>query len=150
LTPSELLELDRLLKLSFNPLSVTLLTQQDKEFLWSLRYNILHKENLLPAFVMCVEWQDSEKVQELYDLLDIWKQPRPEEALQLLDRRLLFIIIIYNYYYYFYYYYYLLFLLFLLLLLLFIIYYLFIIIIIIIYFVLFIYYYYYYHHCFDY
>lgn len=80
-------ELDRILKLSFNPLSMTLLTEMDKEFLWELRYNILNRADLLPAFVMSIMWNDSERVQELYDLLDLWEPPSAVQALQLLDRR---------------------------------------------------------------
>ncbi len=80
-------ELDRILKLSFNPLSMTLLTDTDKEFLWELRYHILNRADLLPAFVMGILWNDSERVQELYDLLDLWEPPSAVQALQLLDRR---------------------------------------------------------------
>jgi len=80
-------ELDRILKLSFNPLSMTLLSDMDKEFLWELRYSILNRADLLPAFVMGVLWNDSERVQELYDLLDLWEPPTAVQALQLLDRR---------------------------------------------------------------
>lgn len=36
---------------------------------------------------MSVRWSDSEQVQELYDLLDLWAAPTPVQALQLLDRR---------------------------------------------------------------
>eukprot|EP01034_Spumella_vulgaris_P029242 gene29242-36259_t len=87
LTERHLKELDRILKVSFNPLSMTLLTDSDKEFLWELRYNILNRSDLLPAFVMGILWNDSERVQELYDLLDLWEPPSAVQALQLLDRR---------------------------------------------------------------
>jgi hypothetical protein len=56
LTERHLKELDRILKVSFNPLSMTLLTDSDKEFLWELRYNILNRSDLLPAFVMGILW----------------------------------------------------------------------------------------------
>jgi hypothetical protein len=58
-----------------------------KAFLWDLRYSILNRSDLLPAFVMSVRWSSCEQVQELYDLLDLWAPPTPVQALQLLDRR---------------------------------------------------------------
>lgn len=66
---------------------MTLLTDMDKEFLWEIRYSILNRADLLPAFVMSILWNDSERVQELYDLLDLWEPPTAVQALQLLDRR---------------------------------------------------------------
>lgn len=86
-TESSMMELERILLLSFNPLSTQLLTPEDKEFLWSLRYNILDRPELLAAFLMCVQWQNAEHVQEVYELLDLWEPPLPAQALQLLDRR---------------------------------------------------------------
>lgn len=80
-------ELDRILQLSFNPLSASMMTQTDKDFLWDLRYSLLNRAELLPAFVMSVNWSQSEQVQELYDLIDLWQPPSPVQALQLLDRR---------------------------------------------------------------
>ena len=68
-------------------MSTTLLTQSDKDFLWGIRYSILDRPELLPAFVMCVSWRDSEQVQEVYELLDLWDPPNGTQALQLLDRR---------------------------------------------------------------
>lgn len=80
-------ELDRILQVSFNPLSLSMLSSVDKDLLWDLRFSILHRAELLPAFVMSVRWNKAERVQELYDLLDLWKQPTAVQALQLLDRR---------------------------------------------------------------
>lgn len=79
--------LNEILRLSFNPMSSSLLTAASKEFIWSHRYHLLDKPELLPAFVMSVKWSDCERVQELYDLLDLWQSPGPVTALQLLDRR---------------------------------------------------------------
>lgn len=87
LSRSQHQEIDRILKLSFNPISMSLITQKDKDFLWSLRYSIFSKAHLLPAFLMCIQWNKAEQVQELYDLLDLWAPASPVEALQLLDRR---------------------------------------------------------------
>lgn len=85
--PAHQMELERILTLSFNPMSYSLLTEADKEFLWKIRYSIFNKAKLLPAFVMSVRWSKAEDVQELYDLLDLWEPATPVEALQLLDRR---------------------------------------------------------------
>lgn len=78
--------LDRIRLLSFNPIS-SILSDEDKDFIWDNRYNILDRADLLPAFVISVKWNQAEKVQELYDLLDLWRPPSPVLALQLLDRR---------------------------------------------------------------
>ena len=79
--------LRRIYYLSFDPLGVSKLSNEDKDFIWNVRYNIVNRADLLPAFVMSVRWDNAERVQELYDLLDIWEAPKPLEALQLLDRK---------------------------------------------------------------
>jgi Phosphatidylinositol 3- and 4-kinase/Phosphoinositide 3-kinase family, accessory domain (PIK domain) len=87
LNPIDVERLKTILYISFDPLSMQKLTAEDLEFVWNVRYNIINRAELLPAFVMCIRWNDAERVQELYDLLDIWSSPTPLEALQLLDRR---------------------------------------------------------------
>lgn len=88
LSDAHMMELDRILMLSFNPLSMNMITDADRDFLWEIRYSILNRADLLPAFVMAVRWENAEHVQELYDLLDLWEPPSsPVQALQLLDRR---------------------------------------------------------------
>jgi len=82
-------ELDRLFYMSFNPIGASLVTEESREFLWNLRYKILHRADILPAFVMSIPWKNAERVQELYELLDLWKKPLPSQALLLLDRRFL-------------------------------------------------------------
>jgi hypothetical protein len=59
---SELEELNRILQLSYNPMSNQLMKPEDREFLWDLRYSILDRPDLLPALVMSVQWDDSERV----------------------------------------------------------------------------------------
>lgn len=86
-TPSDTREINRILLLSFNPMSQSLLTQEDKDFLWAIRHNILEKPELLAAFLMCVQWQNAEHVSEVYEILELWEPPMPTQALQLLDRR---------------------------------------------------------------
>lgn len=75
LSEAHVKELNRILQISFNPLSSAILTAMDKAVLWDLRYSILDRADLLPAFVMSINWRDSNQVQELYDLLDLWATP---------------------------------------------------------------------------
>jgi CRP-like cAMP-binding protein len=82
-----LVELERIRLISFNPMCASVMTADEKEFVWGNRYNILDRADLLPAFVLSVKWNQAERVQELYDLLDLWRPPAPVLALQLLDRR---------------------------------------------------------------
>ena len=86
-TPENTREINRILLLSFNPMSQELLTTEDKDFLWSIRHNILEKPELLAAFLMCVQWQNAEHVSEVYEILELWEPPMPSQAMQLLDRR---------------------------------------------------------------
>ena len=86
-SPSDAREINRILLLSFNPMSQELLTSEDKDFLWSFRHKILEKPELLPAFLMCVQWQNAEHVSEVYEILELWEPPLPTQAMQLLDRR---------------------------------------------------------------
>lgn len=86
-TDAEQAKLKSILLKSFSPVATTLLTVEEKEFIWDHRYNIMNKAAFLPAFIMSVSWKDSRRVQELYDLLDLWDQSTPMQALQLLDRR---------------------------------------------------------------
>jgi CRP-like cAMP-binding protein len=79
--------LKKVTMLSFNPMSMNLMTDEDKAFVWDLRYNILDRPEMLPCFVMSVKWQDAKMVAELYNILELWDKPTPAYALQLLDRR---------------------------------------------------------------
>lgn len=85
LSAEELSELDRLQKASFNPTASA--TQVEREHLWDLRYQILGRSDLLPVFIMGMQWKNSDRVREMYALLDLWKPPEPAHALLLLDRR---------------------------------------------------------------
>ena len=85
LTFEEVSELDRLQKQSYNPMAK--FTHVEKEHLWDLRYQILDRPDLLPAFIISMQWKNSDRVRELYALLDLWKPPEPSHALLLLDRR---------------------------------------------------------------
>ena len=86
-TSITLARLDYIRLLSFNPMCTSIMTIDDKHFLWELRYSILDRADLLPAIVMSVDWSNAICVQELYDLLDLWKSPTPIQALLLLDRK---------------------------------------------------------------
>jgi len=85
LTGEDTQELDRLQKQSFNPMAIA--THVEREYLWDLRYQILNRADLLPVFIIGMQWKNSERVRELYALLDLWTPPEPAQALLLLDRR---------------------------------------------------------------
>ena len=79
--------LERIFLLSFNPCGSLTMTAEDKEFVWSLRYSLFNRPELLPCFVMSVRWDKADDVAEFYSILDLWQRPSPKHALQLLDRR---------------------------------------------------------------
>jgi len=87
LTEQEVIETRRIAHVALNPLCMSLLTSADKKLMWDLRLSILDKPDLLPSFVICLDWSNADCVRELYDLIDLWKVPEPIQALQLLDRR---------------------------------------------------------------
>ena len=87
LSDTDKAELERLKKLSFNPLALSLITNADREYLWDLRKQLINKSDLLPAFILSMQWHNSDRVQELYALLDLWQKPNPHQAMVLLDRR---------------------------------------------------------------
>jgi CRP-like cAMP-binding protein len=82
-------ELLRLQQLSFNPMSSQLMTDGEKQMLWNVRYGLLNRPELLPGFILSVDWKDTEIVEEFYELLTLWERPTPKVSLQLLDRRYL-------------------------------------------------------------
>ena len=87
LSDTDKAELGRLKTLSFNPLALSLITNADREYLWNLRKQLINQSDLLPAFILSMQWRNSDRVQELYALLDLWHKPTPYEAIVLLDRR---------------------------------------------------------------
>jgi CRP-like cAMP-binding protein len=87
LTSEEEAQIQRLLKVSYNPIGLSLITNHDREFMWDIRRKILDRNEILPAFIMCMRWRNSDRVEELYNLLDLWKPQIPSMALILLDRR---------------------------------------------------------------
>ena len=84
---TERAELERIKIMSFNPLGLTLISNTDREYMWDMRRQLVNRSDLLPAFIMSMQWSNSDRVQELYSLLDLWQIPTPQEALVLLDRR---------------------------------------------------------------
>lgn len=82
-------KLNSVLLKSMSPVASTLITADEQQFIWEMRYNVMDKAHYLPVFIQSIQWDDSEKVQELYDLLDLWEVCTPVQALQLLDRRFL-------------------------------------------------------------
>jgi hypothetical protein len=49
LSPEQLARLKSILLISFNPMSMSILNDDDKSFVWNLRYNILNRAELLPV-----------------------------------------------------------------------------------------------------
>ena len=78
LSETEKAELERLKKLSFNPLALSLITNADREYLWGLRKQLINQSDLLPAFILSMQWHISDRVQELYALRFVAKtNPTP-------------------------------------------------------------------------
>lgn len=84
---TEKAELERIKTMSFNPLGLSLISNTDREYMWDMRRQLINRSDLLPAFIMSMQWRNSDRVQELYSLLDLWQVPSAQEALVLLDRR---------------------------------------------------------------
>ena len=60
--------------------------EQEKKFLWSLRYEIPQQiPILLPKLLLCIEWNDYKEVAEMLSLLQQWPIMPPSRALELLD-----------------------------------------------------------------
>lgn len=66
-----------------NPLVV--LTTEDRKFVWESRLSLLEEPELLPTFLMSVDWSRREQVMEAYRLLILWQPPTYLQALQLLS-----------------------------------------------------------------
>jgi phosphatidylinositol-4,5-bisphosphate 3-kinase len=86
-TDTDKAELERIKKMSFNPLGLTLISNTDREYMWDMRRQLINRADMLPAFILSMQWRNSDRVQELYSLLDLWQVPSPHQALVLLDRR---------------------------------------------------------------
>lgn len=87
LEPEEEEKLEKLKLLSFHPCGMRIITEEDRNTMWSVRLQIAKRPELLPAFIMSIRWQNSDQVRELYDLLELWSRPDPKTALQLMDRK---------------------------------------------------------------
>ncbi|XP_076360353.1 phosphatidylinositol 4,5-bisphosphate 3-kinase catalytic subunit beta isoform-like isoform X1 [Tachypleus tridentatus] len=60
--------------------------EQDKDLLWFLRQDCLHKfPHSLPKLLCCLKWNDRHDVSQVTALLQGWQLLPPEEALELLD-----------------------------------------------------------------
>ena len=63
------------------------LTKEDKLLLWKYKEWIRMNSSprALVKIIQCVQWENIQKVREIYRLLEIWVKIAPEDALQLLD-----------------------------------------------------------------
>ena len=60
--------------------------EDERRFLWSLRYQISQQvPNLLPKLLLCIEWNDYKETAEMLSLLPNWPKLPPARALELLD-----------------------------------------------------------------
>lgn len=66
---------------------LTVLTQQDKEFIWNNRELCKQYPELLSSFLECINYTKPDQVVQMHKLLYEWKQPSPLLALSLLDAK---------------------------------------------------------------
>ncbi|XP_054159781.1 phosphatidylinositol 4,5-bisphosphate 3-kinase catalytic subunit alpha isoform-like [Oppia nitens] len=61
------------------------LSEQEKDFLWSLRHVMVALPNSLPKLLDAIKWNNRDEVAQLYLLLKRWPKIKVETALELLD-----------------------------------------------------------------
>jgi phosphatidylinositol-4,5-bisphosphate 3-kinase len=69
--------------LDFDPLVE--LDKAMKRFIWNNRFQLMKKPKALPKFVLAIDYSNLTCVLEAHKLLNLWKEPGYETALQLLD-----------------------------------------------------------------
>ncbi|KAF1334642.1 Phosphatidyl inositol kinase, partial [Globisporangium splendens] len=72
-----------LLQVRKDPLMV--LSEEDRRFIWDSRLSLIGEPELLPTFLLSVDWSHREQVMEAYRLLILWQPPTYLQALQLLS-----------------------------------------------------------------
>lgn len=65
--------------------SLAELTEQDKIFLWSHRYDCIRFPNSLPKLLHTVDWSSRKSVVEIYSLINEWPTLKPNVAIELLN-----------------------------------------------------------------
>ncbi len=73
--------LDRLV--SSDPLAK--LSEQDKQFLWQRRHQLMHRPEALPKLLLSTRWNILDDAVEVKRLLHLWEPLDPYAALELLD-----------------------------------------------------------------
>jgi len=62
------------------------MSPEDKQLLWMMRHSLVEHSQVLPKFLLCVNWGNPEHKFEAYRLLNMWKPPTSlASALELLD-----------------------------------------------------------------
>uniref|UniRef100_K3WGK4 phosphatidylinositol 3-kinase n=1 Tax=Globisporangium ultimum (strain ATCC 200006 / CBS 805.95 / DAOM BR144) TaxID=431595 RepID=K3WGK4_GLOUD len=61
------------------------LSAEDRKFIWDSRLSLIGEPELLPTFLLSVDWSHREQVMEAYRLLILWQPPTYLQALQLLS-----------------------------------------------------------------
>lgn len=62
-----------------------MLSPEDRKFIWDSRLSLVGEPELLPTFLLSVDWSRREQVMEAYRLLILWHPPTYLQALQLLS-----------------------------------------------------------------
>lgn len=64
---------------------LVMLTPADRQFIWESRMSLVEEPELLPTFLLSVDWSRRDQVMEAYRLLILWQPPTYLQALQLLS-----------------------------------------------------------------
>jgi len=71
--------------INMSPLRYDQLTEYDKLILKKCRKHYCTLPKKLNLFLQSIDWKNPLEVQEVKNMLNVWKSPSPEEALTLLD-----------------------------------------------------------------
>eukprot|EP01114_Cavostelium_apophysatum_P003947 TRINITY_DN1407_c1_g1_i1.p1 TRINITY_DN1407_c1_g1~~TRINITY_DN1407_c1_g1_i1.p1 ORF type:complete len:1234 (+),score=376.93 TRINITY_DN1407_c1_g1_i1:156-3857(+) len=64
--------------------SLAVIKNSEMRLLWTFRYYVCRFSSALPKFLRSIDWAKPDQVGEAHRLLDLWSQPTPIQALQLL------------------------------------------------------------------
>ncbi|XP_059573268.1 phosphatidylinositol 4,5-bisphosphate 3-kinase catalytic subunit alpha isoform-like [Alligator mississippiensis] len=65
--------------------SLSEITEQEKDFLWSHRHNCMNTPEILPKLLLSMKWSSRHAVAQMYWLIKHWPPIKPEQAMELLD-----------------------------------------------------------------
>ncbi|XP_019402039.1 PREDICTED: phosphatidylinositol 4,5-bisphosphate 3-kinase catalytic subunit alpha isoform-like, partial [Crocodylus porosus] len=64
--------------------SLSEITEQEKDFLWSHRHTCMNIPEILPKLLLSVKWSSRHAVAQMYCLIKHWPPIKPEQAMELL------------------------------------------------------------------